>query len=143
MATTETELDELSIEKANQRMQETQQRGPVAVAAHYDRRLKRVFVTLQSGLALAFRPVDVEGLERATVDQLTTIEVSPSGLGLYFPALDADVYLPALVAGAFGSTQWMAAHLGATGGQVRTSAKVAASRVNGAKGGRPRKASRA
>ena len=81
--------------------------------------------------------------DRATVDQLSSIEVSPSGLGLHFPALDADVYLPGLVAGAFGSAQWMAAQLGATGGQVRTAAKVAASRMNGAKGGRPRKVSSA
>jgi hypothetical protein len=140
MANTERDQDELNIEAANRRMQMTQQRGPVAVAARYDRRLKRVFVTLQSGLALAFRPVDVEGLEQATAQQLAVIEISPSGLGLYFPAIDADVYLPGLVAGAFGSAQWMAAKMGATGGQSRTPAKIAASRANGAKGGRPRKA---
>lgn len=140
MANTERDQDELNIDAANLQMQETQQHGPVAVAAHYDRRSKRVFVTLQSGLALAFRPIDVEGLEQATAQQLAVIEISPSGLGLYFPIIDADVYLPGLVAGAFGSVQWMAARMGAKGGKSRTPAKIAASRANGAKGGRPRKA---
>lgn len=139
MVTSEHDQDELNLEAANQRMQETRQRGPVAVTARYDCRLKRVFVTLQSGLALAFRPADVEGLEHASIEQLGEIEISPSGLGLHFPAVDADVYIPGLVAGAFGSCAWMAAKIGTTGGQVRTPAKIAASRANGAKGGRPRK----
>ena len=27
---------------------------------------------------------------------MTKIEISPSGLGLHFPAIDADIYLPGL-----------------------------------------------
>lgn len=143
MVNSEHDQDELNLEAANQRMRDTQQRGPVAVSARYDRRLRRVFVTLESGLALAFRAVDVEGLEQATDQQLAVIEISPSGLGLHFPEVDADVYLPGLVAGAFGSSPWTAAQLGAKGGHARTSAKSAASQANGAKGGRPRKVANA
>ncbi|MBQ1763160.1 MAG: DUF2442 domain-containing protein, partial [Aquincola sp.] len=67
------------------------------------------------------------------------IEVSPSGLGLHVPALDADLYLPALLDGFFGSRKWMAASLGQAGGRASTQAKAAASRANGKLGGRPRK----
>jgi hypothetical protein len=52
---------------------------------------------------------------------------------------DADIYVPALLRGVFGSKHWMAAHLGANGGKVRSGAKAAASRENGRKGGRQRK----
>jgi hypothetical protein len=39
---------------------------------------------------------------------LSKIEISPSGLGLHFPAIDADLYLPALLDGFLGSRRWMA-----------------------------------
>ena len=60
-------------------------------------------------------------------------------LGLHWPRLDADVYVPGLMAGALGSRAWMARELGAQGGRTSTPAKAAAARANGAKGGRPRK----
>lgn len=130
---------EREIEAANTRMEHAIKRGPVALSVRYDQRLKRVLVTLGNGLVVGFRPADVQGLEQATVADLAEIEISPSGLGLYFPAVDADVYLPALLGGAFGSKRWMAAKLGEAGGKARTPSKVAAARTNGAKGGRPRK----
>jgi hypothetical protein len=34
---------------------------------------------------LTFSPKNVEGLEHATPNQLSKIEISPSGFGLYFP----------------------------------------------------------
>ena len=76
----------------------------------------------------------------ASPDSLADIEISPAGLGLHWPRLDADLYVPALLQGVFGSKSWMARQLGAEGGRSRTIAKVAASRQNGRKGGRPRKA---
>ena len=112
---------------------------PHATAARYDKRLRMVMVALHTGLTVAFRPVDVQGLETATVADLSVIEISPSGFGLHFPAIDADIWLPGLLAGHFGSKNWMAARLGKAGGKVRSPAKTAACRANGAKGGRPRK----
>jgi len=88
---------------------------------------------------VGFKPGDVQGLEAATVADLSAIEISPSGFGLHFPAVDADVWLPGLLAGHFGSKNWMAARMGKAGGKVRSPAKTAACRANGAKGGRPRK----
>jgi hypothetical protein len=80
-----------------------------------------------------------EGLADAKPADLAAIEITPAGLGLHWPRLDADLYLPALLEGVFGSPRWMAGLLGKSGGLARTAAKVAAARKNGSKGGRPRK----
>ena len=125
---------------AAKRAQRRLRTGPSAVAARYDRRTKRVVVRLSSGLEIAFAPGNAQGLEGATPDQLAPIDISPSGLGLHFPKLDADLYLPALLEGFLGSRAWMAARLGAQGGRSLSPAKISAARANGRLGGRPRKA---
>ena len=96
-------------------------------------------VTLSNGLELAFPPRLAEGLADAKPADLMAVEITPTGLGLHWPRLDADLYLPALLAGVFGSTAWMAAQLGRSGGLSRSASKAAAARENGRKGGRPRK----
>lgn len=127
--------------KAVKRGERRRQSGPTAVSARYDRRSKRIVVRLSSGLDLAFAPGDAQGLEKADLPELEPIEISPSGLGLYFPKLDADLYLPGLLEGLLGSRAWMAARLGARGGSATSPAKTAAARANGRLGGRPRKKS--
>ncbi len=109
-----------------------------AVGAHYDAQNNRVVIELSSKLHVSFSARDAQGLECATPAQLTTIEITASGLGIHFPKLDADLYLPALLEGFLGSKKWMAARLGAAGGKSRTIAKRSAARANGALGGRPR-----
>ena len=66
-------------------------------------------------------------------------EIMPTGLGLHWPKLDADLCLPALLQGVFGSPRRMAGLLGKSGGLARTGAKAAAARENGPERGRPRK----
>lgn len=112
---------------------------PTATAARYDRRIGRVVIELSTGLSLAFKPQDAQGLEHATPAQLRQIDISPSGLGLHFPDLDADIYLPGLLEGLLGSRHWMAAQLGKAGGSKTSPAKTAAVRANGKRGGRPKK----
>jgi hypothetical protein len=60
-------------------------------------------------------------------------------LGLHWPRIDADVYVPALLEGFFGSKRWMAEQLGRAGGRSRSAPKRVAARQNGLKGGRPKK----
>jgi hypothetical protein len=112
---------------------------PRAVSAKFDKDQGKVVVELSTGLTIAFRPRDAQGLEKASQADLKQIEISPSGFGLHFPQLDADLYIPALLEGFFGSRKWAAAQLGARGGKVTSEAKAAAARANGALGGRPRK----
>ena len=131
-----TDRDRLAAE-AN--MQTELKGHPKAIRARYDRRMSRVIIALDNGLELAFPPRLAQGLEHATPAELGTIEISPLGDGLYWPAIDADLYVPALLQGVFGSKSWMARQLGAAGGRARSGPKVAAARENGRKGGRPRK----
>ena len=126
-------------ELANERARKMRKAFPRAVAAYYDRKNGRIVVELSSKLAITFRPQDAQGLERAQPSDLKDIEISPSGFGVHFPSLDADLYVPGLLEGLMGSRQWMAAQLGQAGGQSRSLAKKAASRANGKLGGRPRK----
>jgi hypothetical protein len=112
---------------------------PIATAVRYDRRRDRVVVSLDTGAELAFPPRIAQGLEDATPADLAEVEITPSGFGIHFPRLDADLYLPALLQRVFGSKAWMATQMGAAGGRARTEAKKAAARANGRRGGRPRK----
>jgi hypothetical protein len=118
---------------------EARLRGPRAESAHYDAGRNRVIVRLTSGVELGFAPRDVEGLQHASADDLRVIEVEGFGLGIHFPKLDVDLYVPALLQGVLGSKRWLAAQLGAAGGRTRSAAKAAASRENGKRGGRPRR----
>ncbi len=126
-------------ELANTRAHEMQRDFPRAISARYDRANGRVVVELSSKLALSFRPGDAQGLEHAKPSELSDIELSPSGFGIHFPKLDADFYVPALLEGFLGSRKWMAARMGEAGGKSRSRAKKKAARVNGLKGGRPRR----
>lgn len=126
------------VEAANKRSKELYERVPKALSARYDRRAHRVVVELSSHLGIYFSPRDAEGLEQATPEQLAIIEITPSGYGLHFPKLDADLYLPSLLEGVFGSERWMASRMGMRGGRSKSAAKTLAARENGKKGGRPR-----
>jgi hypothetical protein len=68
-----------------------------------------------SRLIVSFAPEDAQGLENARPSRLREIEISPSGFGLHFPALDADPYVPGLPEGFGGSKSWMASRLGQPG----------------------------
>ena len=128
------------IEMANQRAKEMQEILPRAVLARYDRKSGRIVSHLSSRLILSFSPGDAQGLEDAKPSQLDEIEITPSGFGIHFPKLDADLHVLGLLEGFLGSKKWMAARLGQLGGQSRSRAKRAASRSNGKLGGRPKKA---
>ncbi len=113
-------------------MEELRACTPFATAAHYDRKSKSVIIKLSNGLGIFFSPEDAQGLEGATAAQLSDVELSPSGLGLHFEKLDADIWIPSLLEGVFGSRKWMAARLGAEGGKSRSAPKRNAARANGA-----------
>lgn len=131
-------ITERKFNQSGQNMEAIRQHG-YAVAARYDRRRARVVVSLNTDVEVTFPPKLAEGLADADPSDLAVIEITPSGLGLHWPKLDADLYVPGLLAGAFGSKKWMAAQLGAAGGSVRSKTKTRAARANGRLGGRPPK----
>lgn len=129
-------IDEATFAKAQERGRRLLERGPLATAARYE--AGRIHVELNNGCAFEFPVEHAEGLAGAKVADLRTIEVQAAGLGLYWPKLDADLYVPTLVKGVLGTKQWMA-QIGASGGRAATAVKAAAARANGKLGGRPRK----
>ena len=94
-----------------------------------------MIVDLENGCTFAFPPRLAQGLEAASDDQLAAVEILGRGYGLHWEELDVDLSLPGLMAGLFGTKAWMVRRAG----QATSVAKAAASRANGAKGGRPRK----
>jgi Protein of unknown function (DUF2442) len=128
-----------TFEMADEQAHALQKTLPRAVSARYDHATGRVVIDLSSKLSVSFSPRDAQGLEHGKPSDLEKIEISPSGFGIHFPKLDADLYVPALLEGFLGSTKWMAARLGQLGGRSQSRAKKAASRANGRLGGRPAK----
>ncbi len=101
-----------TFEAANQRAATKKVTFPAAVAVRYDCRVARVVISLASGFELAFSSKNTQGLKNAQAADLMEAEISPSGLGIYFPRLDADIYLPALLEGFLGSKRWMTSEMG-------------------------------
>ncbi|MDX2229969.1 MAG: DUF2442 domain-containing protein [Leptolyngbyaceae cyanobacterium bins.349] len=81
---------------------------PRAEAAYYDRETGRVVIHLRHGAIFSFPARLGQGLTGATPDDLADVVVTPSGTGLHWAALDADLSIPALLNGIYGDATWMA-----------------------------------
>jgi len=111
---------------------------PRAKSARYSPSRRQVVVELANGCSFIF-PVDkAQGLAGASNKDLASVEILGKGMGLHWEKLDADLSIASLVLGIFGSHAWMR-EIARRGGAATTQAKSAAARVNGAKGGRPKK----
>ena len=101
------EMTDTVFDAANRRGEDMKATFPAAVAVRYDRRISRVVISLASGLQIAFAPRDAQGLENAHPADLVDAEISPSGLGVHFPKLDADLYILPCLKGFWGpSAGW-------------------------------------
>ena len=133
------EISDEEFTAANRRGESIKAAFPAAVAVRYDRSAKRLVISLSSGVDISFSPKQAQGLEAARPADLAGAQISPSGLGVHFPKLDAGLYIPALLEGFLGSRRWMAAQNGRAGGKASSEAKSVAARANGLRGGRPKK----
>lgn len=132
-------LTDAQAEAAEARGRAALESEPRAIAARYNRKTGRVTVDLANGCAYVFPADLVQDLSEASPDELSSVEVDGVGFNLHWPTLDADIYVPALVAGVFGTKDWMSKAMARQAGRKTSRAKAAAARANGAKGGRPRK----
>ncbi len=92
---------------------------PRAVAATFLPERHRVLIEMDNGLEVTFAPQRYQDLADATPEQLAQIEVSGRGSAIYFPRLDASIYIPGLLQGLTGTRRWMAQELGRRGGETR------------------------
>jgi Protein of unknown function (DUF2442) len=123
------------IRTAIERGRIARQTGPRAASVRYDSALGRVIVELTNGCTFSFPPRLAQGLEAANDARLAEVEILGAGEGLHWKALDVDLSAPGLLAGLFGTRS----HMARQAGRATSPAKAAAARVNGGKGGRPRK----
>src|SRR5258708_1042926 len=114
--------------------------GPLVTSVEYrpGAGLDLLILKLSDGRRHMIPREDLQGLQSATREQIAHIEILGGGTGLHWPDLDADLYVPALLRGIYGNKKWMA-EIGRRGGSMRSMAKKRAARVNGLKGGRPRR----
>jgi Protein of unknown function (DUF2442) len=112
---------------------------PRAALASFHPATGRVTIELVNGCAYLFPARMVEDLAGASAGDHSEIVVNGQAFNLFWPRLDANVYVPALVAGVFGIASWMNKALARHAGEATSAAKSAAARANGRLGGRPRK----
>ncbi len=80
----------------------------------------------------------VPALRDASDRELADVEVTPTGSSLPWERLDVDLSVAELVREALG-LEALHSLFGAAGGQATSPRKAEAARLNGAKGGRPRR----
>ena len=102
------DLTEEELRRAEARGRRTLEAEPRATAAHYDPATGRVVIELANGCAYAFPAQRVQDLQGASDEDLADVEVDGAGFNLHWPKLDVDLYVPALVAGVFGTRAWIA-----------------------------------
>jgi hypothetical protein len=107
----------------------------------FDAQAERLHLFLSSGLLLGLPLFGLQGFANASAEDLAQYEISPSGLAVFFPTLDAEIYVPGVLQGFLGTKNWMASQMGRAGGAVSSQSKAAAAKANGKLGGRPRKKS--
>jgi hypothetical protein len=132
-------LSEAEFEAVAARTAEENGLGLRAVDVAFLPERHRVWIEMTNGLEVTFDPARYQELVGAELEQLADVEISGRGSAIYFPRLDASIYIPGLLQGLTGTKRWMAQQLGREGGKARSAAKAASSAANGRLGGRPRK----
>ena len=79
----------------------------------------------------------LQDLQQATDEELAEVELLGS-TGLHWEDLDVDFTIAGLMCGIFGTARFMR-EVQSKGGKSQSTAKAAAARAKGKKGGRPRK----
>jgi Protein of unknown function (DUF2442) len=97
------------IDGARQAGAELDATEPRAFKAWYDEIGDRVFIELRNKVVMGFPPALLQGLREATPEQLMAVEITSSGYGLHWETLDADLSVPQLVTGVYGTQKWMSA----------------------------------
>src|ERR1700677_864621 len=102
------ELTDTQIDAALERGLTARLHEPRGAAVRYDGRLGRVIVELTNGCTFPFPPKLAQGLEAATEEELSKVEILGAASGLHWEELDAEMSVPALLAGLFATKAYLA-----------------------------------
>ncbi len=98
-------ISEQEHDAAVQRGEEMYRTLPHPIAVRYNSAARVVEVDLNWGYSIQFPPERSQDLANATDEQLSHVEVA-GVWGIYFPEIDADLWVPHLVGGRFGNDRW-------------------------------------
>jgi hypothetical protein len=96
-------------ELATLRFEQTWGTVPHAVGAAYIPESDTVVIDLSSGSTFSFPRKRAQGIDTASAEDLAEVEISASGYAIRFPRIDADLWLPSMLEGRFGTDRWEAA----------------------------------
>ena len=132
------EFDKMS-DEAKQRGEAELQSKPLASAVRYDQPTGHVVIKLNNGCMLTIPMRLLQGLRDASPSDLKNVEIMGPGLAIEWPTLDMQFTIAGLLAGVFGTNAWME-NLGPRRGKARSATIAHATRRNGRKRPRRRKA---
>jgi hypothetical protein len=91
------DISDEAYELANKRGEEMKRAFASAIAVVLSPSLDQLQIALNSGFVFDVPVKAFPELAGAESQQLRRVEISPSGFGIYFPDLDVDLYIPALL----------------------------------------------
>jgi hypothetical protein len=89
-------ITEEQVQAAEQRWAEEVGCWPAAVQARFDPGMRRVVVSLSTGLDLLLNPDTIRGFEKIAAELLMQVEIEASGYALHFPLVDEGIWLPSI-----------------------------------------------
>ena len=93
------------IEKARRNTESKLERR--AINAKYNYQNDQIIIQFVDDSEFRFNSQLGQGLQNATPEQLAEVEITPSGQGLHWETLDADLRIPDLLQGVYGNQKWM------------------------------------
>jgi hypothetical protein len=78
---------------------------PAAISAEYNSGLDVILIRIDNGHRLVIPREEIEGLENATEEQLSKIDIY-AGADIDWPLLGVNHYFPHLMAGKYASEKW-------------------------------------
>lgn len=123
---------------ARSRARRAARQEPRGRHVEYDAEKQAVVIELTNGVKLDVPVRLIDEVRDAAPHQLGQVGLMPRGDAIAWEELDVHISLSGLLQDAFG-LRAVAQELGRAGGRKTSSAKAAAAKINGAKGGRPRK----
>jgi hypothetical protein len=121
-----------AIEESRKRYLETQR--SYAMSMRYVPRRDAFVFVMRAGATISIPRIAIKDLRDVPSSDIENVVLDEDGGSIRYAPLDIDISVPGLVRNATGAADWLKRATGS-----KTPAKATSSRLNGRKGGRPRK----